>query len=756
MTMIHRKSNRRLTGALVATVLSALVATVQAQTVQEGSVEFGQQVLAGQRTSSKFEEYRSIPSGSILNRLSLRLNNDEGRRFVNVEAFHVGQGDQSIILNAGYTQKLKLTVGYDQTPHLLSLNGRSIFNSPSAGTYTLPRQTRLDLNKFLTTDSNPNVTGVQPDLTAIAALVNGTSRGVELRNSRKKSSVALRYTPLREKNKQWNILLQYSNEDRNGTKPMGATFQFSSINELPQPIAYRTQEFKAGTEFSSSRWSAALTYTLSDFKNEIKTLVWDNPFIVTDANAKPSQGRLVLFPDNSANNVAVSGAINLPRTTRIAASISYTGRRQNDRLVDYTINTALQALPTYPAMPDTNLNGAVNVLTTNVVLTSRPIRQLSINARYRVYDLKNESKSLIFPKYIGYGDYQLSADARRNLPIAHKRQNAGFDANWQIIPGATFKIGYGYERWDREFRDAPKTTENTVLSSLNLIPYDWLTFRTSYTRSWRQTHDYDFEVHVGHETFPNGEAGLFGLEPVLPELRRFDMASRIRDRVSATAQLSPTDAVSFTTSIGYANDNYNESHYGLLYNKGTDVSIGVDYYLISRLTLFADYTREDYKYRQKSRQRSPGNATLPPNDSPANDWGSDQTDLAHTFETGVNGTLVPRKLDASATYVYSYANGTVTTTKLGNGSLLTTVENYPGTKFRLHQFGTSLQYRLSNRIIPRAEYRYERYQETYFSQANLNTYMGTVDASTSSSTFLGATQPGYRAHVFGLFVSYLF
>ena len=754
--MTHRNSIRLLTGALVATVLSAFFATVQAQTVQEGSVEFGQQVLAGQRTSSKFEEYRSIPSGSILNRLSLRLNNQEGRRYVSVEAFHVGLADQSIALNAGYTQKLHLSVGYDQTPHLLSLNGRSIFTSPSAGTYRLPRQTRLDLNKLLTTDSNPNVTGLQPDLTAIAALVNGTSRGVELRNSRKKTSVALRYTPLREQNKQWNVSLQYSNEDRNGTKPMGATFQFSSINELPQPIAYRTQEFKAGTEFSSSRWSAALNYTLSDFKNEINTLVWDNPFIVTDANTKPSQGRLALFPDNSANSVAFSGAVNLPGATRIAASVSYTGRRQNDRFLDYTINTALQALPTYPALPDTNLKGAVNILTTNVVLTSRPFRQLSFNAQYRVYDMKNESKSLVFPKYVGYGDYQLSADARQNLPIAHKRQNAGFDANWQIIPGATFKMGYGYERWDREFRDAPKTTENTVLTSLNLIPYDWLTVRSSYTRSWRKTHDYDFELHVGEETFPSGEAGLFGLDPVLPELRRFDMAGRIRDRVSTTAQLTPLEAVSFTASIGYFNDDFNKSHYGLLYHKGTDASVGVDCYLISRLTLFADYTWEDFKFRQKSRQRSPGTASLPPNDSPDNDWQSDQHDLAHTFNSGVNGTLIPRKLDASVDYVYSRANGKVTTAKLGTGPLLTTVENYPGTKFRMHQFGTSLQYRLSNRVVPRAEYRYERYQESYFSQAKLDTYMGTVDASTSSSTFLGATQPGYTAHIFGVFVSFLF
>jgi len=110
----------------------------------------------------------------------------------------------------------------------------------------------------------------------------------------------------------------------------------------------------------------------------------------------------------------------------------------------------------------------------------------------------------------------------------------------------------------------------------------------------------------------------------------------------------------------------------------------MDCYMSNRFTWFGDYTIEDYTYRQQSRQRTPG---TPANDSPANDWQSDQKDRAHTVETGVNGILIDRKRDATVTNILSHANGVLTTKALGNGSLLTTIENYPGIRFRLHQFG---------------------------------------------------------------------
>ncbi|MBM3265222.1 MAG: MtrB/PioB family outer membrane beta-barrel protein [candidate division Zixibacteria bacterium] len=63
---------------------------------------------------------------------------------------------------------------------------------------------------------------------------------------------------------------------------------------------------------------------------------------------------------------------------------------------------------------------------------------------------------------------------------------------------------------------------------------------------------------------------------------------------------------------------------------------------------------------------------------------------------------------------------------------------------------------MSSRVVSRFEYRYERYRESYFSQTRLNTYMGTVEAATSSSTFLGATQPVYDAHLVSVLIGYRF
>ncbi|MBM3265220.1 MAG: MtrB/PioB family outer membrane beta-barrel protein [candidate division Zixibacteria bacterium] len=535
-----------LAGVWIAAAMVLTGRTALAQTIQEGEVEIGQRALGGNRTSSKFEEYRTLPSGTFMNRFFLNVFNKERDCFVRIEALRAGQEDQNLSLVAGLGRKLQLKIGWDQTPHLLGLNGRSLFLQSQAGSFTLARQTRVDMNKLLTTDTNPSQSGVQPDLAAIAALVNGSARSVELVNRRKKASVELRYTPMRQQNREWKLDVQYSSEARSGSKPMGTTFQFSSINELPQPIDYQTQEFKIGTEYAAKRWNAGMQYSISDFKNHIDAMIWENPFQITDAVSRPTTGRLVLSPDNTAHTFGFYGAVNLPKSTRFSTTVSYGWRRQNDPFQDYTTNTALQVLSTYPTLPATSLKGAVNVLTTHVTATSRPFRPLSFNFRYRLYDYRNESRSLLFPKYIGYGDYQLSNDARQNLPIAHKRQNVEFDANWRLRAGDTVKVGYGYEQWNRKFRDAPKTDEQTLSTALNLVPSDLLTVRTAYSRAWRNTHDYDFHHHVGQETFPLGESGLGTLEAVLPELRRFDMAARIRDRASFTAQVSPLEAVTLT------------------------------------------------------------------------------------------------------------------------------------------------------------------------------------------------------------------
>ncbi|MBI4552205.1 MAG: MtrB/PioB family decaheme-associated outer membrane protein [Candidatus Latescibacteria bacterium] len=745
--MKRRITLRALIGALTAALmLAASGGLVRAQTIKNGHVEIGQQRLEGDRSSSKFEEYRHIPSGLFLNRLYLNLGDQKNHRYFQLWATRPAQENQSVFLQTGLTGKVALEVQWDQTPHFLSMTGRSLFAPSTAGVFTLPTQTRQDLNKLVTTDTNPAVAGVQPDMTAIGNLVNGTARGFDLRTQRKTGKVLLRYTPAQE----WDVRLQYSVENRTGSKPLGTNFGFNST-ELPEPIDYRTQELKASSEYATKRWDARFAYTNAAFNNDVKALVWDNPFITVEKVASPSRGRLASFPDNTAQNLAFAGAINLPKASRLATTVSYGWRRQNEPFLPLTINSAVAALSTYPALPATSLSGKVNILNTNITLTSRPYRRVSVNARYRLYDYANKTPSLTFAKYVSY-DNGLSGDARRSLPIAHTRQNAGLDVGWQFSRGASLKVGYGWENWERTYRDAPKVDEQTLQAALNLTPTNWFVLRTSYARSDRKTHEYDAEEHVAHFTYPQGESGLGQIS----ELRKYDMAARTRDRVMAVAQVTPVDVLSFSASVGYANDDFTKSAYGLLGDRNNNVSFEVSYNPVARFALFTNYTREDYKYQQKSRQRTPASGSNPANDKPANDWQSDLADKANTFEAGIDGVLINNRLDTTLSYALSDVKGTIATRTLGATDLVTTAANYPDTKSKIHQVAAALRYHLSDSVTPRLEYRYERYEATHFAQQNLNPFMGAVDSGTSSSAFLGATQPGYKAHIISFLIGYWF
>ncbi len=716
----------------------------QAQTVRHGDVEIGQRGLAGDRASSKFQEYRQLPTGLFLNRLHLNIENQG--RYLQLRAIRAAQEDQRVLLGLGQYGRVRLDLEWDQTPHLLSTTGRTLFAQSQSSVFGMPLQTRQDLNKLVTTDTNPSQAGVQPDLAALGNLINGAARGVDLSTQRKTGKASLRYTPAQE----WDVRVQYSIEDRSGAKPLGANFGFN-LAELPEPVDYRTQEFRVSSEYADRRWDARFDYSASLFNNSVDAMIWDNPFVTANAVGSPSRGRLGIFPDNTAQNVAFSGAVNLPRSTRLATTLSYGWRRQNAPFLPFTINSAVAALSNYPALPATSLNGAVNTVLTNVALTSRPARNLSLTGRYRYYDYDNRTPSLLFPKYISY-DTQLSGDARRSLPIAYTRQNAGLDLGYQFVKGASLKLGYGWENWDRTHRDARKVDEKAFQTALNLTPADWLALRTSYTRSARKTHEYDAEEHVAHETFPQGESGL-GQHP---DLRKFDMASRDRDRVEAMAQVTPVEALSFSASAGYANDDFVESAYGLQGDRNANVSFDVSYSPTERFTLFAGYTWEDYKYQQKSRQRTPASGSNPANDKPANDWLSNMGDAVNTVNAGLSGSLIPRKLDLDIDYSVSKAEGTTQTRTPGTPDIVTTAQDYPDTHSRLHQAAATLRYHLSASVVPRFEYRYERYSSDYFYRTNLSPFMGAVDASTTSAAFLGATQPDYRAHIVSFVIGYTF
>jgi hypothetical protein len=396
-------------------------------------------------------------------------------------------------------------------------------------------------------------------------------------------------------------------------------------------------------------------------------LTWDNPFNTTAAPANASQGRLALYPGNRAQTLSFAGAVNLSKSTRLMVSISPEWMRQNAPFLTFTINPAVTNVP---QMPGTSLNGRKTAIAANVTLTSHPLQQLSLTARYGDYDYINDTPSLFFSNYV-LNDSALANVARQSLPYSFNRQSLGLNASWTLHKGETLTAGYEFVNMDREHRDVAKTQEHSGTLTLDVNPKRWFSLRTLYQRSERNPNDYTLNL----ELYPKG-----GSPPFPTGWEMFDEAARTRNKSGAVMELDASDRLSFSASFDTTDDNFHDSLYGLLGYQSFDSSAEVSYALRNDISLFVGYAFERYKSDQRSRQLSGTNNSM------NNDWESYIADRIQTFSAGISIPRIRRNVTLDAYYSLAFATGQINSRILGHpslpGFLVTTAQDWPQTGTR--------------------------------------------------------------------------
>ena len=700
--------------------------------VVSGSVEVGFRQLGGNRDSSKFEEYRDIPSGVFVR--YFRFSADDLFRknfFIHFQTRESLEKDQTYLLDLGVPGKYQFEFRWDQTPHLFTTSAQSLFLQSSPGVFTIADPVQAILQAAATSVPRTTTTVVP------ALFASEQPFGVSLR--RDTGSVKFVYMPTPD----WDVRFQYARERQTGARPFGTTTNaFTNVIELPEPIDYRTHLLQAGTEYSNKQGGFQASYTGSFFQNQVDELVWDNPFRVTDGVNNSSRGRLDLYPDNSAHSLNFAGAFNINDSTRFMASVVPGWMRQNDPFLPFTINTAITGAPSLPA---TSLDGKKQTLAMNYTVTSSAIPSLGLTARLRSYDYNNNTRSLIFDAYVRT-DGSLQATPRRSLPYQYDRLNFDLSTSWELPKGSSLKLLYEWERFDREHRDIERSNEHTVGFTFDTSPNNWFLFRASYKYSNRVPEEYE----PNEESFPLGDPGLGQFH----ELRKFDQAARRRHRAETLLQITPADALVFSAFYGTTQNDYKDSEYGLLKDLNYNFGFDLTYSPRPEFSIFAEYTRERDKYSQLSRQRS---AT---NDNPNNDWASDSRDLIDTWGAGINASLLENRLIFDGFYGLSVAKGLILTQAEGDptlaGFVVTTATNYPTTGNRFHQAYATLKIPLAHQLTPKFEYRYERYGRADFQIDRIAPFMAPIDAGADRSIFLGAGVTPYNAHIFSATLEYIF
>ncbi len=731
---IARRKGRRASWAVATAVAAALAAAparggsdsvtgfVEGTTVH-GEIDAGGQPSAVDGRSGKFEEYRDIPDNAVVNGVILRGENEERDYFAEFRAEDAVQSDQRYQLRMGKYGRYEFEVEWDQIPHLLTTAGRTLFAEPEDGELRLAEELRQILAN---------------DPARLPGFLDA-AHGTRLATRQDTGRFRFRYTPRPE----WEVRLHYAVERDRGHRPLG-TGSFAvpgdapnpllaSIVELPSPVDFLTHEVESSVEYHGRKWFVRVGQSSSFFENQVGTLTWDNPFRSADTLGAASQGRLTLAPDNQAHTMHLAGGAGFPWRTRLTGTFAYGWMLQDDAFRPATINSAVPAAP----LPRGSLDGTIQTVLADALLTTRPHDAVTMTARYHLYDLDNRSRSLTFDNYV-VADATLGV-LRRSLPYAYSRQTAGADVVVRPFSLGSVKVAYDWSRWHREHREVRNSDEHRVGPSLDLTPVKGLLLRAGYTRASRDPKDYD--ALAARES---GSPALFN-----PLLRKFDEAKRVRDQASTLATVTPHERVSFTGTFAVSADDFTRSSYGLLDDDTLSYSFALAGVPVERLTLYGDYTREDHRFNQRVGLGPLGKA----------DFRGRGHDTVDTWGAGAQAALVPDKVDVDVNYSLSLGVGRLRASSTTDG---VEAEDFPNVDTRLHQLSVLCNYRLAKPLTVRFGYAFERFETNDFASEVMEPFMvssdGPKDSTRPPSLFLGARTPDgtYSAHIGTVALRYQF
>jgi hypothetical protein len=890
--------------AILAVLLVPAALGAQEQPTQHGSVELGVRGMTGDvdgrrdlQTStplslqtSRLNEYRDLKNGLFLRNLQASFDHILGSNYFTIQSQNSLFNDQSWLATFGQYGKFKVQFRYDETPHIFSNTTRSLF-AWSAGAYRLSPGIRnqlwgaANINPTLITNTyDPAVATaanavLMPSLASAANAVASADPFTNTALVRKGAAAGINFGP----SPNWNVSFLFSRERETGTRPIGLAL--GGGVEAPEPIDYRTDVYKAGGEYGRERWGVQFGYQGTTFENYNSTLTIDNPFspapntalnlggqcptvaaacVTSTANGDipktvlniggknytissvTGQGKMDLYPNNRADSLSFAGAFDLMKNVRVMASIVPGWMKQNDPFLPYTTNLTAGASP---ALPAASANAEKQTLAMNYTLTSHPRKDVELTARYRSYDYNNNTPVLdLTPISNDAAVGTLSHTA--NTPWSYFRKNAELTATYFLNKKNSVKVGYELEMMDREHREVSHTQENTLAASADMNPNKDLLLRVSYRHSDRISDLFDYESDDPNYAFAQ-----------VADSRRFDEAPRLRNRAEALVQYSPQafQKLTLSASFGTTQDNYNRRvnnetaagtiagmgsfyAYGLLKDFSRNYSFDASYAATSAVSVFADYTRENYSTRMAARQLGSlvlscatlsGGVCIKAGPStaiydPINDYTSFNKNLVDTWGVGLDGDL-SKKVSFSTFYSLSAAKGNTFNAGVncaigsvacrtgnthwfldgpvldGSGAIMLNPNNpakdasgavipgvflpynsqpplfygggptagnyglnYPETVSRLHEISATIKFKLTQNLIPKLEYRFEKFTNVdYQTDASLvqgmNPYMFTgaaVDPNDSRGTskylFLGASSPSYHAHIVSATLEYHF
>ena len=644
-----------------------------------GEIDFGIRFSAGLNDVGRFQTYRDPTSGPTLNRLRYTRDRDS---WAFTAAFdNIGYRDQRYVATFDRFGRVKGSFEWNQVPTWYSGVSQSPFVEEVPGVFRLENTIQ---------EAVQNGTATLPAYAAVLRAFDTRARR-DIADARITYSV----TPTLD------LRTSYTSQARHGEQPWGAPFGFNNATEVPLTIDHRIHDLVTEAEWSNARAMARVGYAGSWFDNGVEALVWDNPLRFTDrthpqayiAGDASAQGRMALFPDSSSHTVSAAGSIGLPARTRASGYVSIGNWIQDERLLPFTINTAIAPIP----LPRETAEGEARVTSMHYRVTSRPAPMLWLNAQFRLYDFDNRTPHFPVAQYVRLDGVAAASVTGGSHPFEYQRQFVDLDASVTPVRHLAFRVGYGREADDRSYRYFEETTEHVVRASIDSTAFAWGSVRLQY--------DYAERTGEGFDEQAFSEIG----EQI--SLRQFDISDRTRHRVSGIVQWVPVDAVGLNATLSVGQEQRPGTVFGLVDNDLRAITVGADVTPREGVVFGAAYAFENYSTLQRSRQANPGAQF----NDPTRDWETDMDESVHTWTFTVDSRINERTtLNAG----YDLVNGGSQYLYLvPPNSTLPPPQQLPELRNRYHRATADVRYALTRQLALGVGYLLDKYSVEEFGRS---------------------------------------
>jgi MtrB/PioB family decaheme-associated outer membrane protein len=646
-----------------------------------GQVDFGFRgtFFSDGSDEARYQRYQDLRTGPFAE--AFRWGKSDDQQFWDVRATHVGYRDQQYAANYNKFGKMKASFEYNQIPLFFSQTARTAYTDAGNGVRSL--------------DGYP--AQVQSGA-ATSAIYNNVASAFDMQL--KRTITDFRFTYSLTNN--LDLSGSFKNTQKTGEQPWAGTFGFSNAVELTTPVDTRTTDVGVAAEWTANRGFVRVGYDGSFFSNNISTLVWDNPLRSTDdvsGGKGAARGRMALWPNSNLNSGSVSGLFKLANNSTATAYISLGNLSQDDTLIPFTSNGAIQS----PPLSRPTADATAHITATAFSYNARPTPQWWFNARFRSYDFDNQTPAFAVAQTVKY-DTSLGDLNDSSSPFAFSRKTLDLDASYTVAPQSALRAAYSLEKVDETFRTFSTTTQNTARLSIDTTRVKNLTLRAVYEYSKRTGTGLDEQ-----SLDDNGEQ---------TSLRQFDISDFSQNRFSAivVARLAANLSVNGTAFAG--NDNRPNTGFGLLTHDVGGVAFGLDYIPSDAVSVGASYQYETYSAFQRSRQASSGDEF----NDPTRDWMTDSGDHTHTLNASADLLKLWPKTDVR--FAYDFVSGQSTYVyELVPNTTLPPVSQLPAINNKRNRISADARYMITPHLGAGVVYWFEKYEvdDFAFSPATLNT-----------------------------------